>query len=137
MLCPNISILYWQVLWFCCAQIITHIPELIMIFLNVLFLVNFWLDGVSFLLRLCLWFVFNFEQDSVLVSVLFGSLCFRCDNFLSCFLNVLQSESTHFSSFSLGLETADLCVDVVQIFLVVVRGFCWRNVDGTKISGSG
>ncbi len=38
---------------------------------------------------------------------------------------------------SLGLETADLCVDVVQIFLIMVRGFCWRNIDGTEIYVSG
>jgi len=44
-------------------------------------------------------YIFSFKKYSVLKSVLFGSLCFRFDNFLSCFLNVLQSESNHFSSF--------------------------------------
>ncbi len=39
------------------------------------------------------------RENSVLKSVLYGSLCFRFDHFLSCFLNVLQSESNHFSSF--------------------------------------
>ncbi len=38
---------------------------------------------------------------------------------------------------SLGLEAADLCVDVIQVFLIMVRGFCWRNVDATQISVSG
>ncbi len=71
------------------------------------------------LVRWCLFFAlivslycFNFEQYSVLMSALFGSLCFRFDNFLCCFLNVLQSESNHFSSsdvflhfFSLSFST--------------------------------
>ncbi len=37
------------------------------------------------------------------MSALYGSLCFRFDNCLSCFLNVLQSKSNHFSTFCVFL----------------------------------
>ncbi len=59
-------------------------------------------------------YCFSFEQYSVLMSALYGSLCFRFDNFLSCFLNVLQSESNHFSSF--------------DVFLLIVFVFFFNSV---------
>ncbi len=50
---------------------------------------------------------------------------------------VLALKSPHSSTFPWAWKRLISVWMLFRVFLIMVRGFCWRNVDGTQIRVSG